>query len=217
MRRALHYAAILGVICVIVGFGVGYSYERMRARIDRKTIEVTLQALADVLPGNTVLPWRTLGGVPASDPDAVFVGLDDRGETLGYAAAAEQQGYSSKVRVIVGVKPDLDPLGETTIIAVRVVSQQETPGLGTRIEERQSSRSFWDVVTFTGGEETFRAPFLDQFAGKTYNKLEVIKMDDGSGRVQAVTAATISSTATTEAVRKAVERIRAAVIPAAAE
>ena len=212
MRKALHYVAVLGIICVIVGFGIGFSYQQMAPRIKQRELDVTLSALDEVLPGNTVRPWRTVGGAPADSPDAVFAAIDDKGETIGYAAAAEQQGYSSKVRVMVGVRPTLEPLDDVAVTAVRVISQQETPGLGTRVEEQRSSKSLWDVLTFSKKPATYSRPFLDQFEGKTYNKLEVIRTEDGSGKVVAVTAATISSTAVTKAAQKAIETIRRAVL-----
>ena len=212
MPRTVRYPLTLGLVCVVMGFGIGLSYQLMKDRIARKELEVTLQALDEVLPENTHQPWTVLEGRDPRDPDAVFVGLDDRGETTGYAALGEHQGYSSKVRVMVGVEPDLSDTDHIRIKAVRVVSQQETPGLGTRVEERRSSKTLWDVLTFSKKPEVLTRPFLDQFAGKTYGKVQVIKTDDGSGRIVAVTAATISSTAVVEAVRKAVLKIRRTVL-----
>jgi len=212
MRRVLRYAATLGIICVIMGFGIGFSYQLMKDRIARKELEVTLSALDEVLPGNAKRPWTTIGGATPGEPETVYVGIDDSGETIGYAAVGQQQGYSSKVRVMVGVEPHLDDLDTVTITAIRVVSQQETPGLGTKIEERRSSKTLWEVITFSDKPEVLTRPFLDRFKDKTYNKVEIIKTDDGSGRIMAVTAATISSTAVVEATRTAIAKIRDAVL-----
>ena len=211
MLNVLRYAGILGIICVITGFGIGLSYQLMKDKIEQKELEVTFLALEEVLPENVRRPWIILGGVEPGHPDAVYVGINDRGETIGYAAVGEHQGYSSKVRVMVGVEPYLDDPEKVKIKAVRVVSQQETPGLGTRVEEEKSSKSIWDVITFSRQPGTTTRPFLDKFPGKTYEKLEVVKTDDRSGRVVAVTAATISSTAVVEAARKAIAKIREAV------
>lgn len=206
MGNTIKYAGILGLICVVMGGAIGLSYSTMKDRIARKELEVTLMALDQVLPAEAQKPIRVINGLEPGDRDAVYAAVNDRGETIGYAAIGGQQGYSSRVEVMVGVRPNVSDLDAVEVIAIAVVSQQETPGLGTRIEERKSSKTIWDVVSLSDKEKTFTSPFLDQFQGKTYNTLEVVKIADGE-HVQAVTAATISSTAAVEAVRKAVVRI----------
>lgn len=249
MGKTVHYAVVLGLICVVMGFAIGYSYYLMKDRIAQKELEVTLSALGNVLfPGKTVKAWRedtgastdetrttlaaiddagdtvgyvsTLNDTRFDTPGVVIVGLDNERQTIAYLAVGEEQGYSSKVRVMVGVRPDVTDLDRIEIIGVAVVSQQETPGLGTRIEERRSSKSLWDVITLSSEKEVFTSPFLDQFGpdpeagrpGKTYRQLEEVVKNPDPNRIQAVTAATISSTAATDAVRNAIERIREVVM-----
>jgi electron transport complex protein RnfG len=99
------------------------------------------------------------------------------GEAIGYVLAVSAQGYSGPIEGVLG----MDPQGALT--GVKVLVQTETPGLGAKI----------------GGEK-----FLTQFRGLKAVEL-VLKKDDPAGRIDAVTAATISSRALTNALRKSID------------
>lgn len=99
------------------------------------------------------------------------------GETLkGYVYTATGNGYGGQMQVIVAVD------GEGKIIKAAVLTQKETPGLGTK-------------TTLPG--------FLDQLKGRTLDPaLELKKL---GGEIDAVTGATISSKAVLSAARSALE------------
>jgi electron transport complex protein RnfG len=59
---------------------------------------------------------------------------------VGYVVKAEGQGYSSTIETVVG----LDPRGHIT--GLKIINQQETPGLGTRIEEVKSTKTVLDAI-----------------------------------------------------------------------
>jgi electron transport complex protein RnfG len=107
------------------------------------------------------------------------------GEVVGRVLAASTQGYSGPIQSLVG----LDPAG--AVSGVRVLVQTETPGLGAKI---------------TG------QAFLAQFQGKQPGEV-ALKRDDPAGRIDAVTAATISSRALTNAVRQAMDAYQKGVQP----
>ncbi|MEA1996665.1 MAG: FMN-binding protein [Gemmatimonadota bacterium] len=105
----------------------------------------------------------------------------------GFVAMALGKGYSSNIRTFVGV--DL----KMKITGIKVAFQQETPGLGTRIEEvKRGEESPW---------------FQDQFKGKTVEYLEVVRGKDPE-RIEAITGATISSEAVAGSVREAVIKLQ---------
>jgi len=87
-----------------------------------------------------------------------------------------KQGYSSIIRPIVGV----NSTGKIIKIMIPQEGLSETPGLGMKVTEE------W---------------FEQQFSGLTLDDLW-LKVDDENGKVDGITAATISSRATTEAVRE---------------
>jgi electron transport complex protein RnfG len=98
------------------------------------------------------------------------------GELVGRVLAAATQGYSGPIQGLVG----LDAAG--AVSGVRVLVQTETPGLGAKI---------------------ITPAFLDQYRGKKVEEV-ALKKDDPAGKIDAITAATISSRALTKAVRQAV-------------
>ncbi|MDD5356032.1 MAG: RnfABCDGE type electron transport complex subunit G [Candidatus Omnitrophica bacterium] len=101
---------------------------------------------------------------------------DDK--ALGYIIKVDAKGYGGIISMLVG----FDFNGE--IKGIEILSQSETPGLGAKINEiRYGENKPW---------------FLKQFEGKDAKELEL-------GRdVQAITAATISSRAVLEGVKKEV-------------
>ncbi len=101
------------------------------------------------------------------------------GDQIGYAFLAVGKGYGGDINILVGLNDD------TTLKGITIVSQEETPGLGTRITEPS---------------------FTDQFAGLDVNQVALSR--DG-GRIDAITGSTISSSAVVEAVREtALEKIK---------
>jgi len=99
-------------------------------------------------------------------------------ELIGYCVRVLGSGYSGYIRIIAGV--DLNGV----IQGVQILEHTETPGLGSRISEvRPGEKEPW---------------FTAQFKGKQ-GKTVTLKRD-----IDAITGATISSRAVTDAVRNAV-------------
>jgi len=110
--------------------------------------------------------------------DEIYTIYSD-GDRLGYAFLAIGKGYGGDINILVGLSD------ETTVKGITIVSQTETPGLGTRVAE---------------------PAFTDQFTGLDIN--EVALSRDG-GRIDAITSSTISSSAVVEAVSEtAMEKIK---------
>ncbi len=102
------------------------------------------------------------------------------GKPGGTVSIISVQGYSGPITIAFG----LDQLNRVT--GVRIINNTETPGLGAKITNQA---------------------FSGQFAGLALESLRLKKDDPGAGKVDAITAATISSRAVTNGVRAAVERI----------
>ncbi len=124
------------------------------------------------------------------------------GEAIGFVAVGRAMGYSSVLRVMVGVDRALDIQG------VEVLYQNETPGLGTKVDEIKSRKTWWTVLTSTSPDESGLRPWFQvQFNGK---KMPVKVTKDG-GTIESITGATISSRAVCDAVDQAVEKLKKAV------
>ena len=96
---------------------------------------------------------------------------------LGYAVLAYANGYSSQIELLIGVSTD------SKVAGVAVLSQSETPGLGTRITEQV---------------------FLQQFVGKSINELTLSKY---GGKIDGITGASVSSKAVVDTVKVTVEEL----------
>ncbi len=109
--------------------------------------------------------------------DEIYIIYQDS-EIIGYAFLATGKGYGGKINILVGVDENF------AIEDVVIISNTETPGLGSKITENS---------------------FTDQFKGMA---AEDIALKKDGGEVDAITGATISSKAVVEAIRKAmVEKI----------
>jgi len=197
---------VLGLICLVSGLGVGLLYASMKDDIEANERQVFLDTLADVL--GEAESYRTVGEYDdsAAELDKVYVNRTDEG--VLYAATGAAQGYQSTVTVLVAVRAQRAeaPVGQDPLLhRMAVVSSQETPGLGENIRHVEKDCSIWGFLL--GRRESPRRPwFQEQFAGKRLSDLIVEKRKD-TDRIAAVTGATITSKATTEAARRAVHRI----------
>lgn len=102
------------------------------------------------------------------------------GELLAYIVPAESKGYGGPIKMLVAVGPDNKVLNYT------ILESKETPGLGDKAE---------------------KAPFNEQFVGKTSSELEVTKDANNKVNIQAISGATITSNAVTVAVKNAVDEV----------
>lgn len=108
-----------------------------------------------------------------------YVGLKD-GETVGYVFEASAKGYGGDVAVMTGISADGD------ITGVVILSHGETPGLGANAEKEEFREQYKQAVPNSG--------------------IELVKYQTpGEGQIEAMTGATITSTAVTNAVNQAIE------------
>lgn len=98
------------------------------------------------------------------------------GETIAFVIPMETKGYGGSIKMLVAVVPD------GKIIDYTILSHNETPGLGDNAQK-----------------DFFRA----QFYGKDQSKLVVVKDPAKKDNIQALTGATITSRAVTNAVKNA--------------
>lgn len=111
-----------------------------------------------------------------------YIGKKD-GAVVGYVFETEAKGYGGTVRVMTGI------LDGGSISGVVVLSHGETPGLGANAEN-----------------ENFRERYIQALPE---GDLQVIKnKPSGGGVIEAMTGATITSRAVTDAVNRAAEQYR---------
>jgi len=112
-----------------------------------------------------------------------YVGRLD-GEVVGTAfTTTTHKGYGGPIEIVIGMNGD-------RITGVRIKSSSETPGLGANASQVKYGESEpW---------------FLAQFKNLEPNQVR-LKKDDPDGSIDAITAATITSRAVTEAVHDQVQ------------
>lgn len=185
-------ALILFAITLISGIALGGVYEVTKEPIKQATIaannktykEVFAEAesfeedptLADKIAAcNEELAGKDFGNVGVQ---TVLNAKDGGGSTVGYVINTySNDSYGGLIEISVGLKAD----GSITSIGFR--STSDTPGLGLKAKE---------------------APFKDQYNGKTAEALTVTKSGNvGDTEINAISGATITSDATTNAVNAA--------------
>jgi len=202
MRTLLKFVVILAAVCIVMGGGVAALYGLWRGRIAEREAAARRAAVQKVVPGGATIDLdRPLAG-EAGTPTAVYAARNAEGETVAYVAAGAAQGYASTVRVMVGALPTPQGL---TIHKVAVTAQAETPGLGAKVAEQRSTYTLWQKLgqILFGSDQPERVfnPFLERFEKKTARQ---------APDVQAITAATITSSAAKQAVQQALKRMREA-------
>lgn len=232
MQKKVQYTVTLMIVSLLASVGVSSTFLLTKDIIKKKEAATRLEALYTVLPGlEDPPPDITPPGT--AEQDRVYKGLSRAGKLIGYAACGEAQGYSSKIKVMVGVDAD----GEK-ILGIDILSQNETPGLGTKMMETESTSTLWSIIfgkelesLAWDNEEAWKLPpfkqperikkfgvskkarsknhpwFQEQFKQKTYNQLIVSKIKDPE-KITAITGATISTRAVIQAVKNALDKIR---------
>lgn len=145
--------------------------------VTRPKIEAQLKAEEDNAL-RLILPAADSFSAKSVDGMTYFEAVKD-GTVVGYCIRVTATGYNGYIRMIVGI----DTAG--IIKGIQILEQNETPGLGAQIAE-----------VSPGEKESY---FLKQFKGKQARSVELRK------NIDAITGATISSAAVTNAVRKAAD------------
>jgi H+/Na+-translocating ferredoxin:NAD+ oxidoreductase subunit G len=159
----------------------------------------TEAALKVVMPSATSFEKRT--AKYKGSPVSYRVALRG-GETVGYIAEGRASGYSSILRVMIGVD------NEFVIKGIKVLYQKETPGLGDKVEEIRSKKTWGTIIMNDSPDEKGLRPWFQvQFDGM----MTPVKVKKNGGDIEAITGATISSRAVCNAVNIAVAELKAVV------
>ncbi|MBN1531884.1 MAG: RnfABCDGE type electron transport complex subunit G [Spirochaetes bacterium] len=217
MNSIVKPTLILGLVALISAWVLSLVNSVTAPRIAQLQRDIRSRALETVLPGYTVEEEKkvTVNGKELTYWRAAKK-IDEKTSRRGYAFIASGQGYSGEVQSIVGV----DDTGR--IIAISIVLQSETPGLGARCQELASKKTLAGV--FLGGNngpESTVPWFQQQFAGLDLNrKIQVLKKGDWNPDMQeelqqqnaisAITGATITSRTVKESIERGMEMLRSA-------
>lgn len=105
-----------------------------------------------------------------------YIAKDSSGEKMGVCVISTANGYGGEIEVLVGVS-------DGKVTGVQIMSHSETPGLGAN-------------ATKPG--------FYEQYTGKS-SGIAAVKQNPSDNEIQAMSGATITSKAVTEAVNYAID------------
>lgn len=189
MNKIIKNTLILTAITVVSGLLLGVVYNVTKepiAQAQENTKQEAYRAvLADASSFETLdfdaestLSLLTENGYTSDTITEVAEGKDNSGETIGYVISVQSsEAYDGTLDLSVGIATD------GTVKGVEMLSISETAGLGMKADE---------------------AEFKDQYKDKNLENFTVTKTgEDGDNMIDAISGATITSNAVTNAVNSA--------------
>ena len=179
MKRKMAAWIVLTIIAVVAALCLAVTNEVTKDVIARQAEEEAEAARKALVP-----EADSFEPLEAENVDSVYRGVKD-GEAIGYVAQVTVTGFGGPVEVTVGTKA-----GEAVLTGIKVggSSFSETAGLGAKSKEPQ---------------------FMDQFAGVKAPVMlsDGVENDTDAQEIDAITAATITSSAVVRGVNQAVDAI----------
>lgn len=131
MKEMLRYGFILTFICVLASGLLAAVDLLTKSKIAAQLLEEEQLALKEVMPqGETFEP------VKEKEEVEYYKVFDNTGKFCGIVFKASAKGYSSTIDTLAAMSAD------AKISAIKVLSQNETPGLGSKIAEPEFSVQF---------------------------------------------------------------------------
>ncbi|MCL2166024.1 MAG: FMN-binding protein [Clostridiales bacterium] len=177
-NQVVKLTLFLLLITGISGLAIGYVNGITAPVIAAQDAEKLLQGYSEVYPDADTYDGEAVESLDNLIDSVVLAKKD--GNTAGVIYTVPTQGYGGEIRMLIG----MDIAGKK-ITGIKILSQTETPGLGGNCTQP------W---------------FALRYAGKTAARaLRVVKTEPiADDEVQAITAATITSTAVAAGVNAAI-------------
>lgn len=189
MNKIVKNTLILTAITVVSGLLLGVVYDITKEPIAQAQENTKQEAYRAVLSdassfeavdfdANSASSLLSENGYTSDEITGVVEGTDDSGETVGYVISVQSgEAYDGTLELSVGIATD------GTVKGVEMLDISETAGLGMKADE---------------------AEFKDQFKDKNVEKFTYTKTgEDGDDMIDAISGATITTNAVTNAVDSA--------------
>lgn len=195
MRDYLRLTLVLAVICAVAGGLLALVNTFTEPKIIAYQAAAEAKAYQEVMPAADQFTSLAADQLAKVKQNPETAGIEDikvgtkAGQPVGWICKVASYGYSSDLRLLVGIGNDAKLGG------VLVLSQNETPGLGTNVTE---------------------AEFIGQPAITNAQPQQDLKVKKDGGTVQAVAGATVSSRAVLRGINQAFSFLRSQTGPAKA-
>ena len=189
MNKIVKNTLILTAITVVSGLLLGVVYDITKEPIAQAQANTKQEAYRAVLSdassfeavdfdADSASSLLSENGYTSDEITGVVEGTDDSGETVGYVISVQSgEAYDGTLELSVGIATD------GTVKGVEMLDISETAGLGMKADE---------------------AEFKDQFKDKIVEKFTYTKTgEDGDDMIDAISGATITTNAVTNAVDSA--------------
>jgi electron transport complex protein RnfG len=205
--RSLAMIRTLGIIAMISGLLVVLVFEWTKPAIEANKQAMIERAVFQVIPGATQRHDFIVnkdGVFPSSeareDGITVYAGYDADGKLRGIAAEAAAQGYQDVIRLLYGYSPACQ-----CITGIRVLKLSETPGLGDKI------------ISDPGFRANFKSLEAKLSADMSVLANAIVTVKHGTKKnpweIDAISGATISSTAVGKALNDSTQRLLPLLMP----
>lgn len=168
---------ILVIVACLSALLIGMTYRITKEPIQQAKDQKELEAIAEVAGEFNNNPFEEQMTILDKNkkPVTIYPARQDGTVTSIAVKTYTNKGFGGKIELIVGFAMD------GSLNGYKVIEQKETPGLGTKITEPK---------------------FKDQFV-RLNPRRDIIKVKQDGGEIDAITAATISSRAVTDAIDRA--------------
>ncbi len=199
MREIIRYGLVLmvltGLLSAILSVVYGVTEPRRIEIAEREK----RRAMEEVLPGAGYFVEK----------DWYFEGYEseEAEHPFGYAFTVSREGYSAAITTMVGAVPANDARS-LRISGIRIISQEETPGLGARVEEVPAVRTLSDILLGRKVEAPEKEPepwFQEQFRGKKADEIT-------ENEIEGITGATVTTEAVMDSVREGIRRMEEGIL-----
>ena len=169
MKEMVRYGLVLAIICIVAAGLLAGVNSLTKGKILQQVQSEEEASLKEVMPtGDSFEAIK-------SDKNILYYKVYDKSKSfIGIAFKASGKGYSGTIETMTGMIKD------GTITAIKVLSQNETPGLGARVTGSDFTGQFKDkkdlneVVAITGATISSKA-VMDSVQKKAAELKELIK------------------------------------------
>jgi len=182
MKYILKPAATLFITAIITVAALSIVYNLTLEPIEKQKNRTQEAAMREVMPKATeyikMETEKTGNIIDVYEGYYSSVALDEK-ILIGYVVQLSPEGYSGNIDIIVGVS-----VADNKISGMRVLRHTETPGLGAL---------------------AVKEDFYRRYEDRELMLLGVVRSSPGENEIQAITSATITTKAITNAVNEAIE------------
>lgn len=168
MSDSLKMVIVLTLIAIISGASLSFVDTATRSKIAENKTKALMDGMKTLLPeaeNFKKIDFKSNGKI-----EGIYKAV--KGDnTVGWGFMLSGPGFQDKITIVIATDPQIK-----TLLGLEVLEQKETPGLGAKMEHKE---------------------FKEQFKGKSLEKeigyIKNSKPKEGENKVEALSAATIST------------------------